>query len=515
MRFSIDAKFLEKIVLCCLITVSILACYVSYTSGVLVAYNDAAAHLNTARRMIDNLTPGIVQIGSVWLPLLHLVELPFVANDFLWRTGLAGAIVSGISFVFAGLFLYKLLLFVTHKRFAAIVGVIIFATNINLLYLQTTAMFEPLLMATAFGAIYFLTKWAKDGLVLHLLLGAFCIMLATLTRYDGWAMFLASGAFVLFISLFRQRKGKEGALLLFLFLAGFGIFLWLLYNQLIFSDPLYFQRSEFSAKAQQDILEARGQLPTKGDLPEAILTYTLAVIVNNGLLMTIMLVVGVFIYLASFLRKIEAWKLAPLLLLIPYGFNILSLYTGQSVIWMPMLPPHFETYFNARYGLLMLPAIGFFVGFIAAARYKIVGLIILIITAVQFYLFLNPHILPIMGQRIGIITLQDTVSSVNNQTIQASAFLRERHNGKLILISSASADAFIYRAGIPLRYYITEGTGRYWRESLEDPRRHAYFLVFFNDHSDRVGKKMVALPYVEDEYKMIYKDATYQIWERQ
>ena len=514
MKLFIDNKLLEKLVLCSLISVSILAIYVSFVSGTIVAYNDAAAHLNTARRMIDNLTPGVVQIGSVWLPLLHILEVPFVANTFLWKTGLAGSLVSGTSFVIAGLFLYKLLSFVTQKRLPAIVGVIIFAANINLLYLQTTAMFEPLLMATAIAAIFFLTKWARDGEVVNLLLGAFCIMLATLTRYDGWAMFMASGAFVLFISLFRNRKGKEGALLLFLFLAGFGIFLWLLYNQLIFSDPLYFQRSEFSAAAQQNVLEARGQLPTKHNMPMSFLTYTLAVVVNNGLLMSVMLVVGVIVYMLAFLKHVQAWKLTPLMLLIPYAFNILTLYLGQSVIWMPMLPPHFDTYFNARYGLLMLPAIAFFVGFMAAARYKFIAIIILVITGIQFYLFLHPSILPIMGRKIGIITLQDTVSSVNGQTIAASTFLRENHTGGLIFISSASADAFIYRAGIPLKYYITEGTGQYWRQSLKDPRTYASYLVFFNDHSDRVGKKMATLPYLEDAYKMVYKDATYQIWKR-
>jgi len=255
-------------------------------------------------------------------------------------------------------------------------------------------------------------------------------------------------------------------------------------------------------------------LPTKHDLPVSILTYTLAVIVNNGLLMTIALVVGILVYLLSFFRNIQAWKLTPLLLLIPYAFNIATLYLGQSVIWMPMLPPHFDTYFNARYGLLMLPAIGFFVGFLAASKYKAVAVIILLVTAAQFYLFLHPSILPIMGRQIGIITLQDTVSSVNGQTIAGSTFLREHHKDQLILISSASADAFIYRAGIPLRYYITEGTGKYWKESLEDPRRHAGFLVFFNDHSDRVGKVVSKLPYLETEYKKIYQDSTYQIWQR-
>jgi len=48
--------------------------------GFLLYYGDAQAHLNIARRLIDSRTPNYEQIGTVWLPLPHLMMLPFVAT---------------------------------------------------------------------------------------------------------------------------------------------------------------------------------------------------------------------------------------------------------------------------------------------------------------------------------------------------------------------------------------------------------------------------------------------------
>lgn len=513
MKIHLHTKTVEKFLIFALVAISTAAAYISYSKGVMVAYNDAAAHLNTARRIIDNLTPGLVQIGSVWLPLLHIVELPFVASTFLWKTGLAGSIVSGISFTVAGMYLYKLMYLVSGKVTTALVAVFAYVANPNLLYMQTTAMFEPLLLATLVGAIYYLVLWAKEKTTVHLLLGSFFVMLSTLTRYDGWAMLIASAAAVGLVSLSIKKEGKEGPIMLFLFMAGFGIFLWLLYNLLIFRDPLYFSRSEFSAAAQQKILAARGQLPTKHSWESSFLTYSLAVVVNNGLVMTAVAIIGVVIYLLALVKNFSLWKLMPLLLLVSYGFNIISLYAGQSVIWMPMLPPHFGTYFNARYGLLMLPAIAFFAAYICS-KYRPLGILIVAASFIQVYLFSHPQLVPVMGKEIGIITLQDTVSSINEQTIAASTFLRDHHNGELILVSSASVDAFIFRAGLPLRYFITEGTSYYWNQSLKDPRTYAGFVVFFNDASDRVGTRVSKLPFLKTEYEMVYRDTTYQIWRK-
>jgi len=38
-------------------------------AGLTLSHYDAKAHLVVARRIIDSLTPGWIQIGAVWLPL--------------------------------------------------------------------------------------------------------------------------------------------------------------------------------------------------------------------------------------------------------------------------------------------------------------------------------------------------------------------------------------------------------------------------------------------------------------
>lgn len=500
----------EKTVLFLTIVISLIGIYNSFQSGNILAYNDAAAHLNTARRVFDNLTPGLVQLGSVWLPLLHIVLLPFVAFDFLWRSGLAGSIVSGISFVVAAIFLYRLLFLITENIWASIIGVLAFTTNLNLLYLQSTAMFEPLLIATAIPAVYFLAKWMKEQETNSLVLAAFSTMLATITRYDGWALFIAA---CILVSLTNLKKGrsKEGPLILFFSLAGFGIALWLLYNYLIFSDPLYFARSEYSAAAQQQIISGRGQLLSKGNLLNSIQTYTLASFLNLGLIPTILSLIGLVYYLRSSIRKPIHWPI--LLLLVPFVFNIVSLYQGQSVIWLPMLPPYFDTFFNARYGVLMIPAAAFFIGYLALTH-KITRFIIPLLLAAQIYLTINPSLLPLFGSKIGVIAIQDTVSSVNHQTKEASLYLKNNYTGGLILVSSASMDAFIFRAGLPLKSFITEGTGYYWKESLDEPTKHATWIVFFRDKSDRVGRVVSNWDNLDKFYALVYQDQTYQIWKK-
>jgi hypothetical protein len=37
----------------------------------LLLYGDAVAHINIARRVFDSRTPGLLQLGTVWLPLPH------------------------------------------------------------------------------------------------------------------------------------------------------------------------------------------------------------------------------------------------------------------------------------------------------------------------------------------------------------------------------------------------------------------------------------------------------------
>ena len=56
-------------------------------AGLALAHYDARAHLVVARRIIDSLTPGWQQVGAVWLPLPHLLNMLPVQIDVLYRTG--------------------------------------------------------------------------------------------------------------------------------------------------------------------------------------------------------------------------------------------------------------------------------------------------------------------------------------------------------------------------------------------------------------------------------------------
>ena len=49
--------------------------------GYLLLYGDAVAHLHIARRIFDSSNPGLSQLGSVWLPLPHLLLLAVCAAN--------------------------------------------------------------------------------------------------------------------------------------------------------------------------------------------------------------------------------------------------------------------------------------------------------------------------------------------------------------------------------------------------------------------------------------------------
>src|SRR5438093_2985621 len=67
---------------------------------------DAIAHVNKARGLFDNLEIGLRNLGTVWLPLPHLLMAPLAVFDSLWRSGAAGSLISVACFVGTSLFLF-------------------------------------------------------------------------------------------------------------------------------------------------------------------------------------------------------------------------------------------------------------------------------------------------------------------------------------------------------------------------------------------------------------------------
>src|SRR5882672_12057314 len=88
--------------------VSIGALIFYFHHGAVLLYGDAVAHINIARRVFDSRTPGPLQLGTVWLPLPHILMMPFLLSDLAWSNGVGGSIPSLISYVFSVLGIFCL-----------------------------------------------------------------------------------------------------------------------------------------------------------------------------------------------------------------------------------------------------------------------------------------------------------------------------------------------------------------------------------------------------------------------
>ncbi len=133
--------------------VGVVAAWHYHRLGLTLSHYDARGHLVVARRIIDSITPGWQQIGAVWLPLPHLLNAIPVQVDLFYRTGASAVAISIASYAVAAGAIAWIVATLTGSAAAAAAGVTVFALNPNVLYLQSTPMTEPLLLATTTLAV--------------------------------------------------------------------------------------------------------------------------------------------------------------------------------------------------------------------------------------------------------------------------------------------------------------------------------------------------------------------------
>ncbi|MBA3270505.1 MAG: hypothetical protein H0T71_08315 [Acidobacteria bacterium] len=154
--------------------------------GLTLSHYDAKAHLVVSRRILDSLTPGWEQIGAVWLPLPHLINMLPVQIDFFYRTGLFAIGVSILSHALAATSIAATVLALTSSRAGAALAATLFATNANILYLQSTPMTEPLLFGLTTLQVFLVTRWVLAGQLRVPVAAGWVTVLACLTRYEAW-----------------------------------------------------------------------------------------------------------------------------------------------------------------------------------------------------------------------------------------------------------------------------------------------------------------------------------------
>src|SRR5512142_2370306 len=114
------------------------AAWLYHAAGLTLSHYDAKAHLVVARRVVDNLTPGWKQLGAVWLPLPHLLNLLPVQVDAFYRTGASAVAISVVAFAVAAFACARLVLAATGSRAGALAAAAALVLNPDLLYLQST-----------------------------------------------------------------------------------------------------------------------------------------------------------------------------------------------------------------------------------------------------------------------------------------------------------------------------------------------------------------------------------------
>jgi hypothetical protein len=318
--------------------ISALAVWWVAAHGFTLYWGDAEAHLNIARRVVEARTTGYEELGTPWLPLPHVLMLPFVLRDSLWHSGLAGAIPNAACFTLAAV-----LLFASMRRIfdtaAAWCATALFVLNPNALYLQSIPMSEAVFFATLMGVLFFTARYHDTESRWDLAGAALMCLAATLTRYEAWLFVPFTAVFVL-VSASRQRVLQT---LAFSVVASLGVAWWLFYNWWLHGNALDFYNGPNSAIAIQ-----RG-LPYPGHgnwllAVEYFLTAT-RLIVAPPLL---------WIGLLGIPSGIGLRRFWPFILLALWPlFIVWGMHSSAQPIFVPTLEPH--SWYNTRYAISMLP----------------------------------------------------------------------------------------------------------------------------------------------------------------
>jgi hypothetical protein len=175
-------------------------------AGLALAHHDARAHLVVARRILDSLMPGWQQIGAVWLPLPHLLNMLPVQVDAWYRSGASATAISIASMAVGAGALTSFIVRRTGSIAGALAGSALLMTNPSVLYLQSTPMTEPVLFGTTLLAMTAVANWldasdvASDAPRASARTAGLALAAACMTRYEAWpicASLLALSAAVL------------------------------------------------------------------------------------------------------------------------------------------------------------------------------------------------------------------------------------------------------------------------------------------------------------------------------
>ncbi|HEY1577150.1 MAG TPA: hypothetical protein VGF82_08780 [Terracidiphilus sp.] len=485
------------------VAASALACIWSWRNHAMLNYGDAVAHLHIARRVFDSHRPGMSQLGSVWLPLPHILMLPFVAVYTWWANGIAGLIPSALSYIAGCAGIFRL---ARHwlRPAAAVVAFLFFALNPNLLYLQTTAMTEPLFLCEMIWLAVWLVEWRAalnndpPRAARRLILIAIVLIAAVFTRYDGWVLAFLAWTSIGIVQL-RTSTLRSRTFWICSACVVAAPIVWFAYNAAVFNDWLDFARGPYSAAAIEVRTARPGAGPPHPGWHNPWISFLFFVKCAKmdaafeawGTIMLVVALLGTAWAWLTTRHRAFNWAL---FLWLPMPFYAYSISYGSVPIFLPVWWPH--SWYNTRYGMEMLPAfalgLAFSAQFVIAAtrefkpvlvRYTAAALYVIV--AINAWNILRHHPLTYIE---GTKNIESRHDFEENIPPLLRSLLATRPGGQVLMNTSVYPNLVAF-AGIPLRQTINEGDREFLSAALANPANHAAIVVAFDgDEFDQAVK---------------------------
>jgi hypothetical protein len=434
--------------------------------GLTLTHYDARAHLVVARRIFDSITPGWQQVGAVWLPLPHLLNALPVQIDFFYRTGFFAIGISILSLAVATGAVGWIVAGLTDSNAAAVVAACVFALNPNVLYLQSTPMTEPLLLALTLASVALLMAWcdASDPLpgephgrgisvndkgISSARVGA-VLALACMTRYEAWPV---TGAVLAAAVWVRWRRGARlpDAVQRVVRIAIFptvSIAAFVVFSRIVtgawFADDFFVPENTAKGHPYDSLAEIAWGVRT----------------LSGYGLMVLALVGAALLAVLGLYSKRRATAMLPI-----------ALAATAAVPWLAFIDGH---PYRIRYMVPLLAAQAVFAGVLAGAWKRlqplaVVGLALVAVFELRPLDASAPMVVEAQWDRPNIVA-RDRVST----------YLKSNYHGETVMASMGSLGHYMQdlsRNGFDIRDFLHEGNGDIWLNALENPRPFAGWLL--------------------------------------
>ncbi len=267
------------------------------------------------------ISSGVLQLNqawSAWLPLTHLLILPFAWSASLLHTGVM--IPAIMCYLLSTVCVFIAARCLTQDSLASFIGTLLFVFNPTLLMLNTISFNDWLCITTLTATCCCFLLWSRHNRLSSLIGTALSSLLATLTCYDGWALFVSLIAFMIAIGwLKRQSRAQiESSLIAFSTLGALGIGVWMLCCSTLFGDPFVFLHQAPLAVAS---LHSKGQA--------VVFAFQASVQMLTPVLFSV-----AFLALVLFVvrRRFAPETIAGIAFLVPFAFSLISLGGGSYAI---------------------------------------------------------------------------------------------------------------------------------------------------------------------------------------